>query len=105
MLGHYQGDLKDLNEVDVLQPNDAITLQMWCEVKILLMDYHEGLNDLNKVYVFSSNYHVPTLWRRGWIKIKLVDDEGALNDLNALQSKYMITLQRWGEIKKVLGDY
>lgn len=58
------------------------------------MDYHEGLNDLNKVYVFSSNYHVPTLWGQGWVKIKLVDDGGALNDLNALQFKYVITLQR-----------
>jgi hypothetical protein len=77
-----------------------------CDVKsILLMDYHEGLNDLNKVYVFSSNYHVPILWRWSWVKIKVVDDEGALNDLNAFQFKYVITLQRWSEVKKLLGDY
>jgi len=67
--------------------------------------YHEGLNDLNKIYVFSSKYHVPTLWKQSWFKIKLVDNERALNDLNALQFKYVITLQRWGEVKKVLGDY
>jgi hypothetical protein len=53
MLGDYQGALEDLNKVDVFQPNDAITLQMWCDVKILLMDYHESLNDLNKVFFFN----------------------------------------------------
>jgi hypothetical protein len=30
MLGHYQGTLKDLNKVDIFEPNDAIALQMWC---------------------------------------------------------------------------
>jgi hypothetical protein len=56
-------------------------------------------------FFFQSNYNVPTLWRRGWVKIKLVDDEGILNDLNALQFKYVIILQKWNEVKKVLGEY
>jgi hypothetical protein len=33
MMNDYQGVLKDLNKVDVLEPNNPFTLQLWGTAK------------------------------------------------------------------------
>ncbi len=53
MLHDYQGALEDLDKVDVLEPNNAFTLQRHGEMKIMLKDYQGALEDLDKADVLE----------------------------------------------------
>jgi hypothetical protein len=56
MLKDYQGALKDLNNTNVFQHNDVITLQLRLGgVKRMLGHYQGTLKDLNKVDIFEPN--------------------------------------------------
>jgi len=47
--------LKDLDKVDVLEPNNAFTLQSRADVKMMLEDCQKALEDLDKVDVPKPN--------------------------------------------------
>jgi tetratricopeptide (TPR) repeat protein len=55
MLKDYQGALEDLGKVDILEPNNAFTLNLNGNVKNMLEDYHGALEDLDKVDVLEPN--------------------------------------------------
>jgi tetratricopeptide (TPR) repeat protein len=55
MLKDYQGTLEDLDKVNVLEPNNAITLRWYGDVKKMSKDYQGALEDLNKADVLGSN--------------------------------------------------
>jgi tetratricopeptide (TPR) repeat protein len=59
--------LEDLDEVDVLEPNNAFTLQSHGIVKNMLKDYQGALEDLDKVDVFDPNNAI-TLQRYANVK-------------------------------------
>jgi chaperonin cofactor prefoldin len=47
--------LKDLDKVDVLEPNNAFTLRSRADVKMMLEDCQKALEDLDKVDVPKPN--------------------------------------------------
>jgi hypothetical protein len=47
--------LEDLDKVDVLEPNNAFTLQICEEVKKILHDSQGALEDFDKAHVFKPN--------------------------------------------------
>jgi tetratricopeptide (TPR) repeat protein len=55
MLHDYQGALKDLDKVYVLEPDNASTLNSCERVKYMLNDYQRPLDDFNKVDVLEPN--------------------------------------------------
>jgi tetratricopeptide (TPR) repeat protein len=55
MLKDSQGTLEDLHKVDVLEPNNAITLQWHGDLKRMLEDYQRALEDLHKADVLEPN--------------------------------------------------
>jgi len=55
MLEDYQGALKDLHKVNVLETNNAFILQSRENVKKMLKDYQGPLEDLNKVNALEPN--------------------------------------------------
>ncbi|CAK9877013.1 unnamed protein product [Sphagnum jensenii] len=67
MLKDYQGSLEDLDKANVLEPNDAFTLQVRGDVKMILNDYQGTLEDLHKADVLKPN-DAFTLGRRGDVK-------------------------------------
>jgi len=99
--------LKDLNEVDNLEPNNAFILQMRGNVKNMLEDYQGALKDLDKADFFEPN-NAFTLQSRGDVKRLLDDYQGALEDFNqadVLEPNTAFTLQRRGDVKRMLKDY
>jgi hypothetical protein len=54
-LKDYQGALKDLHKVDVLEPNNAFTLRSHGDVKRKLEDCQGTLKNFDKVDVFEAN--------------------------------------------------
>ncbi len=58
-LEDYQGGLKDLDKVDVLEPNNAFTLKIHGDVKGMLKEYQRALEDLDKVMVLNQTMHSP----------------------------------------------
>jgi hypothetical protein len=52
MLHDYQRALKDLDKVDVLEPNNASTLNSREQMKYVLNDYQGTLQDFDKADVF-----------------------------------------------------
>ncbi len=54
MLHDYQKALENLNKVDVLEPNNAFTLQRHGEMKIML-NYQGALEDLDEADVLEPN--------------------------------------------------
>jgi tetratricopeptide (TPR) repeat protein len=55
LLHNYEGDLKDLDKADVVEPNNAFTLKVCGDVKKDLQDYQGALEDLDKADVFEPN--------------------------------------------------
>ncbi len=55
MSNNYWKALEDLDKVDVLEPNNAFTLQSRGDVKRKLKDYQGALKDLNKANVLEPN--------------------------------------------------
>jgi regulator of sirC expression with transglutaminase-like and TPR domain len=72
---------KDLDKVDVLEPNNAFTLRTRAHVKNTLKDYEGALEDLDKVNVLEPN-NAFTLRTRAHVKRMLNDYQGALEDLD-----------------------
>jgi len=62
--------LEDFDEVDVLEPNNAIILQSYGAIKMMLHDYQGALEDLDKVDVLEPN-NAFILQRHGEMKIML----------------------------------
>jgi tetratricopeptide (TPR) repeat protein len=55
MLKDYQGTLKDLDKVDVFNPNNAFILHNRGNVKTMLDDYEKALEDFDKANVLDPN--------------------------------------------------
>jgi tetratricopeptide (TPR) repeat protein len=55
MLKEYQRSLEDLDEADVLEPNNAFTLRTRGNVKRMLKEYRGTLEDLDKADVLGPN--------------------------------------------------
>jgi tetratricopeptide (TPR) repeat protein len=74
MLRDYQGALEDLDKADVIDPNNAITLQRHTNVKMMVKDYQGTLEDLDKVDVLEPNnasfYTVVEMSKPCWMTIK-----------------------------------
>ncbi len=70
-----QGALEDLDNADVLEPNNAFTLKTRAYVKRMLHDYQGALEDLDKVDVFEPN-NAFTLKTRADVKRMLHDYQG-----------------------------
>ncbi len=80
MLEDSQGALKDLEKVNVLEPNNAFTFKLHGHVKRILKDY-QGAIDLDKVDVFEPNNAFTLKWC-GDVKRTLKDYQGTLEDLD-----------------------
>jgi len=52
ILKYYQGALKDLDKVHVLEPNNESTLRTCGNVKYMFDDYEKALQDFDKADVF-----------------------------------------------------
>jgi hypothetical protein len=79
MMNDYQGVLKDLNEINVLEPNNLFILQLWGTTKCKSIDYG-ALSDLNKANGFQPN-DAFILKTHNDLKNMLNDHEGASKDL------------------------
>ncbi len=55
MLHDYQGALKDLHKDDVLEPNNASTLNSRERVRYMLNDNQRDFDDLDKVDILEPN--------------------------------------------------
>jgi len=55
MLKDYQGALENLDKANVLEPNNAFTLEIRGDVKKMLHDYHGALEDLHRAHVLEPN--------------------------------------------------
>jgi hypothetical protein len=64
--------LKDLDKVNVLEPNNESTLKTHANVKYMLNDYQGTLQELDKVDVLEPN-NASTLKICGYIKYMLDD--------------------------------
>jgi hypothetical protein len=64
--------LDDLDEFNVLEPNNAITLQLRGNVKRMLKDYQISLKDLDEVDVLEPNNAI-ILQSCGTVKWMLYD--------------------------------
>jgi Flp pilus assembly protein TadD len=99
--------LEDLDKADVIDSNNAFTLNVRGEAKGMLNDYQGALEDLDKADVIEPN-NAFTLNVRGEVKRMLNDYHGALEDLNkadVLQPNDAFTLSVRGAIKRNLNDY
>jgi tetratricopeptide (TPR) repeat protein len=54
-LKDYQVTLEDFDKVDILEPNNAFTLQNHGDVKRMLEDYQGALEDFHKANVVEPN--------------------------------------------------
>jgi tetratricopeptide (TPR) repeat protein len=107
MLDDYQGALEDFDKADVLQPNDASTLENRGKIKYILDDYQGALEDLDKADVLQPN-DAFTLRTRGDVKYMLDDYQGALEDFDkadVLQPNdhLILQIQKW--LKWMLKEY
>jgi len=73
--------LKDLDKVDVLEPNNAFTLQCHGNVKRMLENCQGALEDLDKVDVLEPNNEFTLKWR-GNVKRTLKDYQRTWEDLD-----------------------
>jgi tetratricopeptide (TPR) repeat protein len=64
------GALEDLDNADVLEPNNASTLRIHGDVKRMLKDYQGALEDIEKADVFEPN-NAFTLSTYGCVKCML----------------------------------
>jgi hypothetical protein len=55
MLEDYEGALLDLDDVDILEPDDAFVLKARGGVKRMLEDYEGALLDLDNANIFEPN--------------------------------------------------
>jgi len=64
VLKEYQWALEDLNEVHVLEPNNAFTLIARGQVKKMLKDYQGALEDLKTKFMFLTKQciHFDSSW-------------------------------------------
>ncbi|CAK9860355.1 unnamed protein product [Sphagnum jensenii] len=76
-------DLEDLDKADVLEPNNASTLNNRGVVKIILKEYQGALEDFEKADVLEPN-NAFTLKSRGVVKKMLKEYQEALEDLTRL---------------------
>jgi regulator of sirC expression with transglutaminase-like and TPR domain len=58
MLDDYQGALEDLEQVDVLEPNNASSLRTRGNVKRMLKAYQGALETIDKVHHLQPNDHL-----------------------------------------------
>ncbi len=58
MLDDYQGALEDLEQVDVLEPNNASSLRTRGNVKRMLKAYQGALETIDKVHQLQPNDHL-----------------------------------------------
>jgi tetratricopeptide (TPR) repeat protein len=85
MLHAYQGALEDLDKVDVLEPNNAVTLMGRGDVKYHLNDYQGALEDLDKANVLEPNNHL-ILPTQKWLRW-LLDEYQRIIELLPLNSR------------------
>jgi tetratricopeptide (TPR) repeat protein len=107
MLKEYQGALEDLDKADVLEPNNAFTLESCANVKRMLKEYQGALEDLDKVDLLDPN-NAFTLRTRGDVKRMLKEYQRALEDLNkadVLEPHNAFTLRSRGDVKRMLKEY
>ncbi len=101
--GRPQGALKDLTEFDDFQPNDAITLHMWGDIKVMLADYKGDLKDSNEVNVLQPHHFANARSHEatgGGLPRSLKD----LNKVDLLQLNNVI-VQRQGVVKILFKGY
>jgi len=55
MLKDYERVLQNLDQVEILKPNDAFILKMWGDMKQMLYDYEITLQDLDKLNIVEWN--------------------------------------------------
>ncbi len=95
LLEDYQGALKELDKVNVLEPHNVFTLGIHGNVKRLLEDYQRALEDLDKVDVLELNNAI-ILKSCGNVKMLLEDYQGALHDfdnVNGFEPNNVLILQ------------
>jgi tetratricopeptide (TPR) repeat protein len=89
VLNNYEKTFKDLDNVHILEPNNAFTLKTCGTLKYLLHDYQGvALENIHKTHVLDPNN--ASTWRNlEHVKRMLVDYQEALEDLEIHVFIYM----------------
>jgi tetratricopeptide (TPR) repeat protein len=102
MMNDYQGVSKDLNETNVLEPNNPFTLQLWKIAKCKLIDYEGALSDLDKANGLQPN-DAFILKTCSDLKNMLNDHEGASKDLKKKNYKVNKCIHfKWSDVTRTI---